>query len=67
MSATMTVDRRFRCPGCGYVFDERAGDPHEGFPPGTLWERVPDDWACPDCAVREKPDFVPLDQVSERA
>lgn len=48
---------RYQCPGCGYVYDERQGDPHEGFAPGTPWSQVPDNWACPDCAVREKPDF----------
>ncbi|TDU31450.1 rubredoxin [Panacagrimonas perspica] len=56
----MTAYRRYRCPGCSYVFDERTGDAHEGFKPGTRWEAVPDDWACPQCAVREKPDFEPL-------
>ena len=49
---------RHVCPGCGYVYDERKGDPHEGFPPGTPWSAIPDDWACPSCAVREKPDFT---------
>jgi rubredoxin len=53
----MATVTRYRCPGCGYVYDERQGDPHEGFAPGTPWSQVPDDWACPDCAVREKPDF----------
>lgn len=47
----------YRCPGCGYVFDEAAGHAREGFPPGTLWSAVPDDWACPDCGVRDKVDF----------
>jgi rubredoxin len=47
------------CPGCGYVYDEAAGDPHEGFAPGTAWSEVPEDWACPDCGVREKVDFEP--------
>lgn len=49
---------RYRCPGCGYVYDPRRGDPREGFPAGTPWSLVPADWPCPDCAVREKPDFV---------
>lgn len=49
---------RFRCVGCGFVYDEAEGCPHEGFPPGTAWAEVPEDWPCPDCAVREKPDFV---------
>ncbi|MCS7475244.1 fatty acid desaturase [Umezawaea endophytica] len=47
-----------RCPGCGYVYDERVGDPREGFPAGTPWSAVPDTWCCPDCGVREKRDFV---------
>jgi rubredoxin len=25
---------RYRCPGCGYTYDEARGDAHEGFPPG---------------------------------
>ncbi len=48
---------RWRCPGCGYVYDEQHGNPREGFPAGTPWREVPDDWACPDCGVYEKIDF----------
>ena len=51
----------FRCPECGYVFDEAAGDPREGFPAGTAWSSVPDDWPCPDCGVESKADFVPAE------
>lgn len=51
---------RFTCPVCGYVYDERLGAPHEGFPAGTPWAEVPDDWCCPDCGVREKVDFTGL-------
>ena len=47
----------YRCPVCQYVYDEVKGEAREGFPPGTPWEQIPDDWCCPDCAVREKPDF----------
>lgn len=47
----------YRCTGCDYVYDEALGAPREGFAAGTTWERVPDDWSCPDCAVREKIDF----------
>ena len=49
---------RHACPGCGYVFDEADGDARQGFPAGTTWADVPDDWCCPDCGVREKVDFV---------
>jgi rubredoxin len=48
---------RWRCPSCGYTYDERHGHPREGFPPGTPWGAVPDDWSCPDCGVRDKVDF----------
>ena len=52
---------RWRCPGCGYTYTEDAGDPREGFPPGTRWTAVPLTWDCPDCGVREKVDFEPRD------
>lgn len=51
---------QYRCTDCGYVYDEAVGCPDEGFPAGTAWADIPEDWACPDCAVREKPDFAPL-------
>ncbi|MDS1116165.1 rubredoxin [Gordonia westfalica] len=47
----------YRCPVCDYVYDEATGAPREGFPAGTAWADIPDDWACPDCGVREKIDF----------
>lgn len=52
---------RYQCEVCGYVYDEAAGEPREGFPAGTSWADVPDDWCCPDCGVREKIDFRPTD------
>lgn len=48
---------KYQCPGCGYTYDETAGHDFEGFPPGTLWSDVTEDWSCPDCAVRDKIDF----------
>ncbi|OBH51519.1 rubredoxin [Mycobacterium sp. E2479] len=47
----------YRCPGCGYTYDEAKGAPREGFRPGTPFSDIPEDWCCPDCAVREKVDF----------
>jgi rubredoxin len=49
---------RYICPGCAYAYDEAQGDPREGYPPGTAWAELPDDWPCPDCAVQEKLDFT---------
>ncbi len=51
-----------RCPGCGYTYDVVTGDEREGFAAGTAWKDVPDSWCCPDCGVRDKLDFIPLDR-----
>ena len=40
---------------------EERGHPREGFPAGTLWSEVPEDWVCPDCGVREQIDFELLE------
>jgi len=53
----------YRCPECGHIYDEERGEPREGFLPGTPWGEVPDDWCCPDCAVREKVDFEPVERA----
>ena len=47
----------FRCSGCGYEFDEAKGDDYEGYPAGTRFADLPDDFVCPDCAVCSKDDF----------
>ena len=57
----------YTCPECGYVYDEDKGEPHEGYPAGTRWESVPEEFFCPGCAVRSKADFVALSgQESQR-
>ena len=53
-----------RCPGCGYTYDVETGDEHEGFAAGTAWSDIPADWCCPDCGVREKVDFLPVEKAS---
>jgi rubredoxin len=49
---------RYECPDCGYVYDEATGDDHEGYPPGMKFAELPEEFVCPDCAVRYKEDFV---------
>ena len=51
---------RYRCPGCDYIYDEQRGDVHEGYPPGTPFASLPEEFTCPDCSVRYKEDFQPL-------
>ena len=53
---------KYRCPGCDYTYDEAQGDSHEGYPAGTAFESLPEDFTCPDCAVRYKVDFEPVAQ-----
>ena len=59
--ATVAVEAtRHQCPNCSYIYVESAGCPREGYAPGTKWMTLPMTWQCPECAVREKPDFVAL-------
>jgi rubredoxin len=51
----------YRCPVCDYVYDEAKGAAREGFPAGTAWADIPDEWCCPDCGVREKVDFESME------
>jgi len=41
------------CTKCGYVYDDRFGDPEHGIFPVTIFEDIPDDWVCPRCGVRK--------------
>ncbi|MCF8609319.1 rubredoxin [Gordonia sp. HY285] len=50
----------YRCDVCDYTYDETIGAPREGYPAGTAWTAIPDDWPCPDCGVREKADFIEI-------
>jgi len=52
--------KKWQCFFCGYVYDEAAGDPDEGIAPGTRWEDIPEDWACPGCGAR-KQDFAMME------
>lgn len=50
--------RQYICNACGWIYDEAKGDPDSGLAPGTRYEDIPDDWACPLCNVT-KADFSP--------
>lgn len=42
---------KYQCEPCGYIYDPAEGDPDSGIAPGTAFEDLPDDWACPVCGV----------------
>jgi len=46
----------WQCVLCAFVYDEAAGMPEDGIPPGTRWKDVPENWGCPDCSAK-KSDF----------
>ena len=43
--------KTYLCIICGFIYDEAKGMPEDGIAPGTLWDDVPADWVCPDCAA----------------
>lgn len=54
--SNMSASRTWMCLICGWIYDEEAGAPDDGIPPGTKWEDVPMNWTCPECGAR-KEDF----------
>jgi rubredoxin len=44
---------QYVCLECGWIYDEKVGDPARGYPAGTLWDDLPDDFTCGDCEVRK--------------
>lgn len=51
----------YACPHCGYRYEVAVGDASKGFAAGTPWAEIPAGWNCPDCAVRDREDFVRVD------
>jgi rubredoxin len=53
--------KKYVCEICGYVYDPEKGDPEHNIPAGTPFEKLPEDWTCPECGVG-KDDFKPEDE-----
>lgn len=43
--------KQFTCDACGWVYGEAEGVPEMGIAPGTPFEDLPEDFACPLCGV----------------
>lgn len=52
--------KKYTCVICGYVYDPAEGDPENNIAPGTAFEDLPEDWACPVCGAT-KDQFEPVD------
>ena len=46
--------KKWQCMACDYIYDEELGDEEEGFPPGTRFEDIDDNWICPDCGATKE-------------
>ena len=44
----------WQCALCAFIYDEVAGLPDDGIAPGTRWQDVPENWACPDCSATRR-------------
>ncbi len=42
---------RYKCIICGYIYDPDEGEPSDGIPPGTPFEKLPDNYTCPVCGA----------------
>lgn len=45
------IGKTYVCGGCGYDYDPAIGDEDGGIAPGTLFEKLPDEWVCPECSA----------------
>ena len=50
------IKMKYVCNVCGWVYDEAEGLPEQNVAPGTKFEDLPEDFACPLCGVG-KDDF----------
>lgn len=53
------------CTGCGYEYDPNIGDPEGEVSPGTTFDKLSDDWSCPQC-LKEKAKFIEVDFPEDR-
>ena len=44
------IGDRYVCSGCGYEYVPELGDEDGEIAPGTLFEQLPAEWVCPECA-----------------
>jgi rubredoxin len=50
MAGGVKMDK-YVCLVCGWIYDPKKGDPDGGIDPGVPFEKLPDDWVCPQCGA----------------
>ena len=43
------IGKSYICSGCGYEYNPEIGDEDSEVFPGTLFEKLPEEWVCPEC------------------
>lgn len=43
--------QKYVCDVCGYIYDPAVGDSDNGIEPGTPFDKLPEEWVCPECGV----------------
>ena len=43
------IGKSYVCGGCGYEYNPELGDPESEVAPGTLFDKLPEEWVCPEC------------------
>ncbi len=51
------IGKSYVCNGCGYEYNPSIGDEDGEIAPGTLFDKLPEDWVCPECA-EDKDQFI---------
>ncbi len=51
------IGKSYVCSGCGYEYDPAYGDEEGEIMPGTLFEKLPEEWVCPECG-ESKDQFI---------
>ncbi len=51
------IGKSYICSGCGYEYNPEIGDEESEVMPGTLFEKLPEEWVCPECG-EDKDQFI---------
>lgn len=42
---------KYVCDVCGWEYDPAKGEPDSNVAAGTPWDKVPEDFVCPECGA----------------
>jgi rubredoxin len=51
--------KRYKCKVCGYIYDPDKGEPRKDTPPGTPFDKLGNNWRCPQCGASLNR-FIPM-------